>query len=124
MLAVDEASKQQRMRINRHCSLPYLSLLSRHADHPHGSPIQTPHSTTRQHSTHLANMNRPTLHLRGRCVTGAHNIPIAIEPEFVVSPIFIPRPHEIPRKIIVDFDNDMMAKILRPLRDDQKRDFT
>jgi hypothetical protein len=42
---------------------------------------------------------------------------------FVNSPLLMPFPFEIPRRIMIDMDNEMMFEILRPLRDDQKRDF-
>src|SRR5579862_8778581 len=42
---------------------------------------------------------------------------------FVTAPILIPFPFQIPRRIAVDLDNELVTEILRPLRDDQKRDF-
>ncbi|KAH0556446.1 hypothetical protein GP486_005639 [Trichoglossum hirsutum] len=43
---------------------------------------------------------------------------------FVTTPILMPHPFQIPRRITVDLDSGIIAEILRPLRDGQKRDFT
>ena len=42
---------------------------------------------------------------------------------FVTSPLLIPFPFEVPRRITIDLDNEIIFEILKPLRDDQKRDF-
>lgn len=42
---------------------------------------------------------------------------------FVNSPFLIPFPFEIPRRIMINIDNEIMFEILKSFKDDQKRDF-